>query len=286
MSEYQYYEFRAIDKPLTERQMGELRMLSTRADITPTSFTNEYHWGDFKGNPHTMMEKYFDAFLYYANWGTNWFMLRLPRPLVDAKTLKQFCGGDSFAHWFKGEHVLLEFRSEDESGGWEDEDDPDWLASLISLRADLLNGDLRSLYLGWLAAAQAGDVDEEETEPAVPPGLKRLSASLTSLADFLRIDQKLLKVAAASDVGKPPVEPSRAELARWVKTLPASEKDEILRQLLEGDEPHLRVQLLRRFRESSEKTNRTPAAAKSAAVPRRTAGELLAAAGLQEDAVD
>ena len=217
MSEYQYYEFRAIDKPLTERQMGELRMLSTRADITPTSFTNEYHWGDFKGNPHTMMEKYFDAFLYYANWGTNWFMLRLPRPLVDAKTLKQFCGGDSFAHWFKGEHVLLEFRSEDESGGWEDEDDPDWLASLISLRADLLNGDLRSLYLGWLAAAQAGDVDEEETEPAVPPGLKRLSASLTSLADFLRIDQKLLKVAAASDVGKPPVEPSRAELARWVK---------------------------------------------------------------------
>ena len=42
MSEYQYYEFRAIDRPLTSRQMGELRKLSTRAEITPISFTNEY----------------------------------------------------------------------------------------------------------------------------------------------------------------------------------------------------------------------------------------------------
>jgi hypothetical protein len=41
MSEYQYYEFQAIDRPLTERQMDELRKLSTRAEITPTSFTNE-----------------------------------------------------------------------------------------------------------------------------------------------------------------------------------------------------------------------------------------------------
>ena len=73
MSEYQYYEFRAIENPLTDRQVGELRKLSTRAEITPTSFTNEYQWGNFRGNPRKMMEKYFDAFLYYANWGTHWF---------------------------------------------------------------------------------------------------------------------------------------------------------------------------------------------------------------------
>lgn len=38
MSEYQYYEFVAIDCPLDERRMGEVRALSTRADITATSF--------------------------------------------------------------------------------------------------------------------------------------------------------------------------------------------------------------------------------------------------------
>jgi hypothetical protein len=35
--EYQYYEFVAIDRPLDERQLGEVRGLSTRARITPTS---------------------------------------------------------------------------------------------------------------------------------------------------------------------------------------------------------------------------------------------------------
>jgi hypothetical protein len=58
MSEYQYYEFQAIDRPLTSRQMGELRKLSTRAEITPTRFTNEYHWGDFRGNPRSLGEDF------------------------------------------------------------------------------------------------------------------------------------------------------------------------------------------------------------------------------------
>ncbi len=43
MSEYQYYEFLAIDRPLTSEEMADLRALSTRANITPVSFTNEYH---------------------------------------------------------------------------------------------------------------------------------------------------------------------------------------------------------------------------------------------------
>jgi ABC-type transporter lipoprotein component MlaA len=41
MSEYQYYEFLAVDHPLDERQQAEVRALSSRARITATSFTNE-----------------------------------------------------------------------------------------------------------------------------------------------------------------------------------------------------------------------------------------------------
>jgi hypothetical protein len=51
MSEYQYYEFAAIDRPLSKDEMAELRALSSRATISPTSFANEYHWGDLKGDP-------------------------------------------------------------------------------------------------------------------------------------------------------------------------------------------------------------------------------------------
>src|SRR5437879_11861367 len=38
MSKYQYYEFVAIDEPLTPKQMAELRSRSSRASITSTSF--------------------------------------------------------------------------------------------------------------------------------------------------------------------------------------------------------------------------------------------------------
>src|SRR3954453_2351073 len=69
MSEYQYYEFQAIDRPLTGNEMEELRSCSSRARIKPTSFVNEYSWGSFKGNEDVWMEKYFDAFLFLANWG-------------------------------------------------------------------------------------------------------------------------------------------------------------------------------------------------------------------------
>lgn len=59
MSEYRYYEFLAIDRPLSQSEMAELRQLTTRATITPTRLQNVYHYGDFKGDPDVLMENYF-----------------------------------------------------------------------------------------------------------------------------------------------------------------------------------------------------------------------------------
>ena len=55
MSEYRYYEFQAIDRPLGEADMEALRTLSTRARITAMSFTDHYKWGDFKGDPNRLI---------------------------------------------------------------------------------------------------------------------------------------------------------------------------------------------------------------------------------------
>lgn len=67
MSEYQYYECQAIDRPLTEKEMAEVRSYSTRARITPTrGFVNDYSWGSSKGDEDAWMVRYFDAFLYLA----------------------------------------------------------------------------------------------------------------------------------------------------------------------------------------------------------------------------
>lgn len=70
MSEYQYYEFIAFEEPLAPTQMAELRAYSSRANITPTSFVNDYQWGDLKGDPVDWMWRYFDAHVYVANWCT------------------------------------------------------------------------------------------------------------------------------------------------------------------------------------------------------------------------
>jgi hypothetical protein len=67
MSEYQYYEFQAIDRPLSGKEMDRLRSYSTRARITTTSFVNEYQWGNFKGDADGWIDRYFDAFMYIAN---------------------------------------------------------------------------------------------------------------------------------------------------------------------------------------------------------------------------
>ncbi len=90
VSEHQYHEFQAVDRPLTAQEMAELRALSTRARITSIQFQNVYHWGGSKGDPPTLMEGYYDAFVYVANWGTHRFMLRLPRRLLAAQATRPY----------------------------------------------------------------------------------------------------------------------------------------------------------------------------------------------------
>ena len=273
MSEYQYYEFRAVDRNLTQREMDQLRGLSTRAEITPTSFTNFYTFGNFKGNPRRMVETYFDAFVYVANWGTRELMLRLPRQLVDAKAAGRYCTKYGLCLRAKGKHVVLEFTSETE-----DYDDWDegtgWIDRLIPLRDELEAGDLRALYLGWLLAVQSRELDDESLEPPPPPGLARLSRPLEALAEFLSIDEDLIAAAAEHSSAPAPAGPTREELAGWIGKLPKGEKVALLLRLAEGEGKHARSELLGRFREAVAKSRRTgPTGAKASL---RTVRHLLA----------
>ena len=93
MSEYQYFEFQAVDRPLTSKQMDELRRYSSRAEITPSRFVNVYNYSDFRGDPDELIEKYFDAFLYLASWGTRRLMLRVPRMLLGPEKTMAFEAG-------------------------------------------------------------------------------------------------------------------------------------------------------------------------------------------------
>jgi len=271
MSEYQYYEFQAIDRLLTSKEMSQLRSYSTRARITPTSFVNDYSWGDFKGHEDAWMEKYFDAFLYLANWGTHVVKLRLSARLLDLETARAYCGGQCVSAREKSGNVILTFVSEDEEGGgWEEGDG--YLSSLMSVRAELSRGDLRALYLGWLLCAQNGDFEDDDIEPSVPAGLDRLSASLESFVGFLRIDPDLIRVAASASAPLADAEPKGEEIRAWLANLPAMEKDDLLARIIAGDAA-LAGEVARRMRQ--ERASRDVPAP---SFKRRSVAELLAAA--------
>lgn len=250
MSEYQYYEFVAIDEPLTPKQIAELRSRSSRASITPTSFSNDYHWGNLKGDPVDWMRRYFDAHVYVANWCTCCLYLRVPQDAFDAETLRVFETESVFSVEGTKAHWLLEWElSESENyDRFAEEDGRGWMGRLTPLRDELLRGDTRSLYLGWLAGVSADEVDEKTTEPPPPPGLSRLTAAQHSLAEFLEIDEDLLTAAGRSDHQAETADSKKgAELDAWIADVPAAERAAILKLLLTGYTQHAERRLKIRF---------------------------------------
>ncbi|MEU2587921.1 hypothetical protein ABZ612_34550 [Streptomyces avermitilis] len=269
MSEYQYYEFCAVDRPLDRGQLAALRAISTRAHITATSFTNTYQWGDLKADPRMLVERYFDAHLYLANWGTHRLMVKLPAALLSLESATPYAAGDSASVHSRDGSILLDWYSHDEDGA----DEEDWddgtghLAAVIGIRGELAAGDLRPLYLGWLAALP--DISDPDTvpEPLVPMGLAALTGPQQALADFLRVDPHLLRAAGAASASAA-VQDDR-ELARWIAALPAADKDDLLLRLARYGSTGLGSDLLRCYRRSQPP---------GAAAEPRTAAALIEAA--------
>lgn len=115
------------------------------------------------------MRRYYDAHLYFANWGADRIMFRLPRALLSPATAEQYCVDPYVTMSVTREHVILDLTSEDEAGDWAE----DYEDSL-------------SAYGGWERDEDAFDEDDEDvTEPPVPAGLGSLTAPQRALADFL-----------------------------------------------------------------------------------------------------
>jgi hypothetical protein len=268
LSEYQYYEFQAVDRPLTSAQQSELRALSTRARITATSFVNHYKWGDFKGDPSRLMEHVFDLHLYLANWGTRVFSMRLPRRLIDTAIVEACLIDDEIASLRTvGENIVIEIACDElEFEDWDD--GSGWLGALAPLRSGILNGDLRLFYLVWLMAVEAGVAADDAVEPAI--GLSPLSGALEAFADFFAIDGDLVDAAIVED-GAPKDESGNAQAHALIQALPDTEKIALLIGLFDGNDPHLAAGFRRGIR---ERLGRSCDEAR-----RRTAGDLRRAAG-------
>ena len=252
MSEYQYYEFQALDHPLTHEAQAEIQSLSSRVQLTATSASFVYNYSNFPGDPYRVLVKYFDAMLYITNWGTRQLMFRFPLTAIPADVISayQYAGSMDWSTVNKYSILNIEFNPE-EGGDGEWIEGQGTLPGIVQVRNDILRGDYRLLYLAWLKFAHYElDVLEEDkdlTEPSVPPNLQSLSPALRNFIDFFDIDPDWVAAAAqtSSETGK-----MDAKLSSSIDRLSELEKHDFLERLL-NREPHLDIALVNRLRKIS-----------------------------------
>jgi hypothetical protein len=207
----------------------------------------EYHWGDFKHDPIDVLHKFFDGFLYWANWGAPELALRFPHGILPADLIDGYDLDDFVTFTRHSDHDILDIHFGEMEGPdeWIDYE----LGSLIAIRDELMEGDLRALYVVWLAGQHMiGGYDEEEdyeiSVPPVPPAFGTLTAAQEALAELLQVPEELLVAAARHS--KAAVSSTGDDVAAWVKLLPPERQNDYLVRLARN-EPGLSRLLVKEF---------------------------------------
>lgn len=229
MSEYQFYEFQAVDRVLKHDALEMMSKISSRSTVTASAAIFEYNYKNFPADEEKILAEHYDAYLYLSAWGGRRLMFRFPAAAVDFEGMRKYAAGDLVELKRVGEYVILDFcPSPDEpEGGWADGNG--LLSSMISLRPDILEGDYRALYLVWLLGVDLSIHADEDLEPEVPAGLASLGDAYQALIDFFEIRKDLVAAAAAASAASKPLAVSdfRAEIA----LLTSEEKDDFLLRL-------------------------------------------------------
>jgi hypothetical protein len=205
-----------------------------------------------------MLRRGYDIHLHYANFGIRKLLIRLPSSLPSTRAAKS-CLVDDSLRFLKdkdgpGGTLAIEpyYEPDDLDELW----DPDeMLDRLVPLRSEILDGDLRPLYLANLAVAQDGNHDPEETaEAPVPDGLRKPTDAQRALAEFLGLGEAMIAAAAHKSGPLPAVEDWQSRYAAWLAKQGEATKDAWLIELLVDSSSAVRSKIRAEF----EKVSSTP----------------------------
>ncbi len=238
MSEYQYYEFAAIDGPISDEGLRYARGCSSRANVSRVRWQNTYTFGDFHGSVDTLL-KYYDAHFYIANWGTVRLGLAFPKGAIAPEAIQPYLRrGERYEDTLTvkeiGNRCIVSWERNEE-GGWGWTEGEGLIDQLIGVREELMRGDDRALFLGWLA-----DFDPDEWRapedgavvmPPIPAGLDHLSPALAALIKHFPVDPDALAVAAGLSQASTP---NRIPIAAVLEKLSVSEMRALLARVAEG----------------------------------------------------
>ncbi len=256
MSEYQWVHFLAVDQPLDDTQLEYMEQQSSRADVSRHEFTNEYHYGSFRGSAKEMLRHGYDVHLHFANYGVRRLMFRLSNGLpCDKKTFAAYCPEYGIA-WHadkSGRGGILEIQPEGDDRFYEYLDDVQTAIQKIApIRELLIRGDLRPLYIAWLATILS--FDDDECEPPVPAGLDDLPECLEAMAEFYEVSPDLITAAAqCSDPAPDPDDSDDPTLQDWLAEQSVKELRELVQQLLSTEGARVRAKIIDQVRKRANR---------------------------------
>jgi vacuolar-type H+-ATPase subunit H len=254
MSEFQFYEFQAIDRPLNYEDQKYVQSLSSRVKLTATNAQFLYNYGDFRGQPEKLLDRCFDIFVYVANFGVRQLMIRFPKGAIDAKIFAPYCVDNNIEVMTTDKSIILDICINQEAYyGWLEE--TTYATSLLALREEILRGDLRLLYLAWLSSGFAEDPEgepEDLIEPPVPANLQKLSPALQAFAELFQIDADLITAAA---IESPTAQAQTEPIADWIAALSESERSAYLLRVAQG-ETQVGAELMQHLRKKFGKSSK------------------------------
>lgn len=286
MSEYQYYDFRAIDAPLTAVQKAAVASLSSRSQVTNRRAQFTYNYGDFHGDVEQLMSDSFDMMLYVSNLGMQRLLFRLPKTFFDVGQCRDYFISDEIDHSNVGRYTLLDlnFNEDDNYSDWIEGEE--LLDDLLPLRDELMQGDYRVLYLAWLKTAEKalryGDIDIETPEPSVPAGLQDLSTAQQAFAKLIELDEVLIQTAAENSTSS---RQSDFKPEAWLDHMLGGEKNAYLLRLCRN-ESNLSLSLHQDLKALYLAHQARTKSGESSAAKRRSIGELLDVYGSRQQVAD
>jgi hypothetical protein len=249
MSEYQYFEFVAVDGPISDEGLRYARGCSSRAEVSRFRWHNVYHFGSFHGSEETLLRHY-DAHFYVANWGTVRLGLALPAASLPREAVEPYLRGrerheDTLSLKEVGDRCIVWWERNEEGGWWQTQGEGG-IDELIGVREEILRGDYRALFLGWLADFRPDEwtnpKDRAVLVPPIPGGLDRLSPAQAALIKHFPVDRDALTVAASLSQASIP---ERLPAATVVQGLSVSEMRALLERVAKGEGTKVMAELNR-----------------------------------------